>query len=416
MTANVRSMAAASGCVGVPNDDVSTLMKHGLAPRRRANKYQDTTLGEVCRFEYGTNLPQRDRRPGDVAVFGSNGVVGHHDRAITRGGTIIIGRKGSIGQVALSADACWPIDTTYYIDETLTDCDLTWLALLLRNLRLAELNKATGVPGLNRDDAYALRIALPDRGTQRRIAARLKAQLAEVETARRAAQAQLADADALRLAIYREAFVDGALYESVEIRDVAPVQSGYAFKSTAFRSCGIRLLRNTNILPGRVYWDDTAHFDPEEALEYGAYRLDEGDVLLSLDRPLIAQGIKVARVSALDAPSLLVQRVGRFHVDESRLDKGFLFGFLNSPMFIAAISGHEQSLGVPHISPGQVGAVRIPLPALRQQREIARALQDRLASAHELRAAAQSRLADLDALPARLLAAAFNPSTQGAAP
>src|SRR5690606_3832809 len=124
-------------------------------------------------------------------VYGSNGPVGKHSVGFTQGKTIIIGRKGSIGEIHVSNGSCWPIDTTYFVDSTCTTCDLDWLACCLRHLNLAELNKASGVPGLNREDAYKQRILLPERlGEQRRIAAHLKAQLAEVDTVRQAAQAQ----------------------------------------------------------------------------------------------------------------------------------------------------------------------------------------------------------------------------------
>ena len=42
-----------------------------------------TTLGEIVRFEYGKAL-RRDRRSadGNVPVYGSNGLVGHHSTAL----------------------------------------------------------------------------------------------------------------------------------------------------------------------------------------------------------------------------------------------------------------------------------------------------------------------------------------------
>ncbi|MDR2015463.1 MAG: restriction endonuclease subunit S, partial [Azoarcus sp.] len=163
---------------------------------------KQANLGDICRFEYGKSLSEKIRQPGDFSVYGSNGSVGNHSKGFTAGATIIIGRKGSIGEVHVSADSCWPIDTTYFIDSTCTDCDLDWLAFCLRNLRLKELNKASGVPGLNREDAYKQIIWLPETTTQQRqIATRLKSQLAEVETARQAVQAQLQEISRLADAI-----------------------------------------------------------------------------------------------------------------------------------------------------------------------------------------------------------------------
>jgi len=164
-------------------------------------------LGEVCKFEYGSALPERDRLGGEVPVFGSNGVVGYHNIAITQGPTIIIGRKGSIGQINFSKTPCWPIDTTYFIDSSKTQCDLIWLYWLLKWLKLDSLNKATGVPGLNREDAYDQLVPLPPTVEEQRcIAAKIQELMQEVERARAACEKQLEAAKALPAAYLRQVF------------------------------------------------------------------------------------------------------------------------------------------------------------------------------------------------------------------
>lgn len=129
------------------------------------------TLGEVCEFKYGKSLPANQRDSGSRPVYGSNGIVGQHSQTLTDGPTIVIGRKGSFGEVNFSPTPCWPIDTTYYVDRTATNADLKWLSYRLSKLGLTELNKSAAVPGLNRDDAYRQRLLLPPLDEQRRIAA-----------------------------------------------------------------------------------------------------------------------------------------------------------------------------------------------------------------------------------------------------
>ena len=88
----------------------------------------EVALGEICEFKYGKSLPDAIRAGGNVPVFGSNGVVGQHNESITVAPVIVVGRKGSLGEVNFSSVPCWPIDTTYYIDSTATGADLRWLA------------------------------------------------------------------------------------------------------------------------------------------------------------------------------------------------------------------------------------------------------------------------------------------------
>jgi type I restriction enzyme, S subunit len=55
-----------------------------------------TRLGDLFEFNYGKGLTQENRNnKGRINVYGSNGVVGTHDAALTNGVTIIIGRKCS---------------------------------------------------------------------------------------------------------------------------------------------------------------------------------------------------------------------------------------------------------------------------------------------------------------------------------
>ena len=52
-----------------------------------------TNLKRLTRLAYGDSLSDENRNGGDVPVYGSNGIVGFHDKAITKSPCIIIGRK-----------------------------------------------------------------------------------------------------------------------------------------------------------------------------------------------------------------------------------------------------------------------------------------------------------------------------------
>ena len=134
-------------------------------------KWKTATIGEICEFKYGNSLPAHKRQDGSFLVYGSNGPVGKHNKAVTDGETIIIGRKGSQGEVHYSPKSCFPIDTTYYIDATCTVEHIRWLYYALQQSNLPALNRAAAVPGLNRNDAYERIVLVPPLPEQRRIAA-----------------------------------------------------------------------------------------------------------------------------------------------------------------------------------------------------------------------------------------------------
>jgi type I restriction enzyme M protein len=70
---------------------------------------------EVCTLEYGSSLPKEKRVEGQYPVVGSNGITGYHNNYLVEGPTIVVGRKGSAGEVTLIEQNCFPIDTTYYV-------------------------------------------------------------------------------------------------------------------------------------------------------------------------------------------------------------------------------------------------------------------------------------------------------------
>ena len=128
-------------------------------------------LGDVLKLEYGVSLPERVRMDGNVPVIGSGGVVGFHSQAATDGPGIVVGRKGSIGSITWTVDDFVAIDTTYFVVPIDGKIDLRWAYYLLTREDLSRLNRATGIPGLNRDDVYTLTRLLPPLPEQRAIAA-----------------------------------------------------------------------------------------------------------------------------------------------------------------------------------------------------------------------------------------------------
>ena len=178
------------------------------------------------------------------------------------------------------------------------------------------------------------------------------------------------------------------------------LQNGYAFKSGWFTKTGIRLLRNANIGHGDIKWTDTVYLPTEMAREYERFALAESDIVLTLDRPFIVTGTKVARLKATDLPSLLLQRVGRFVSVEKGLSDDYLFMWINSPHFNDQIDP-GRSNGVPHISSKQVEAAEIFVPSLSEQHRIVAKVDELMALCDQLEAA----LTKTDTTRTRLLEA-----------
>lgn len=141
------------------------------------------TIRDLFVFNYGKSLPAAEREEGPFKVYGSNGVVGTHTDAITDAPAIVVGRKGSIGEVHFSTEPCYPIDTTYFIDN-FSGLEPHFVNYLFRSLPFTEMNRATAIPGLSREDAYSVEFGLPPLPEQKRIVAKVDGLTARTARAR----------------------------------------------------------------------------------------------------------------------------------------------------------------------------------------------------------------------------------------
>jgi type I restriction enzyme S subunit len=286
--------------------------------------------------------------------------------------------------------------------------DLDFAYLLFKALKL--VGKGVTVKGVTLDELHSMPVALPPLAEQKRIVAkvdelmalcdRLEAQQQERDTRHavltRASLARFAGAPTpanldflfhksfpispadLRKAILTLA-VEGSLAESghaeapaseVRLGEVVNLLGGYAFKSEWFtKTPGIRLVRNQNISHGELDWRDTEYLPNERADEFAKWALRPGDLVLSLNRPFISTGLKLAWVTEEDCPCLLVQRIVCLRPDPERLLATYLFLWCNAPHFYR--DAHVvPSSGVPYIAPNRVAQMKMRLPPLAEQRRI----------------------------------------------
>lgn len=130
-------------------------------------------LGEVLVLEYGKPLAGDQRSSqGKYPAYGANGVKAKTNEYLVDGESIIVGRKGSAGELARVSGRWWPLDVTYYVSTQMESVDIEYLYFAMQSLNLPSL--ARGVkPGINRNDVYALEIPLPPLDEQKRIVAKL---------------------------------------------------------------------------------------------------------------------------------------------------------------------------------------------------------------------------------------------------
>ena len=156
-------------------------------------------------LNYGKALVEKNRRPGDVPVYGTNGRCGWHDEPLAAGPTVILGRKGmgNLGVEWCDRDF-WVIDTAYYVTPRTGGIDLKFFYYLIDYIGLNHLKDGTSNPSLSRDTFAVQLLPCPPLADQKAIAEILSSLDDKIELNRR----MNGTMEAMARAIFRAWFVD----------------------------------------------------------------------------------------------------------------------------------------------------------------------------------------------------------------
>ena len=116
-------------------------------------------LGEVLRIKNGKD--HKALADGEIPVYGSGGIMRYADTAAAEGPSVLIPRKGSLGNLFYVEGPFWVVDTIFRteIDTTLVEPKFVYYQLL--TMRLGEMNQAGGVPSQTQSALNALAIPVP---------------------------------------------------------------------------------------------------------------------------------------------------------------------------------------------------------------------------------------------------------------
>lgn len=329
-------------------------------------------IGDICELKYGSSLPERSRLEGNVPVYGSNGIVGFHNEAITTSPTLIVGRKGSAGKVQYSEIGCFPIDTTYYIDETTLDCNLKWLFYCLSYKDLSKYNKAAAVPGINRNDVYNLMVQFPSLNEQNEIAHVLE----QADRARQQRKAANVLTDQFLQSSFLSLFGDPVKnekgWELDTIKNLAEKYSdgpfGSNLKTEHYTSTGVRIIRLQNIGVNEFKDEVDAYVSLEHYETLKKHSCYPGDVLIgtmgepNLRACILPSSIKVA-INKADCVL--------FRPNRKKVLAEYVSYLLNIPSFVESVANLVLGQTRGRISMGRLANAKLTVPSLSLQQQFA---------------------------------------------
>ena len=326
------------------------------------SKWPMVSFLEMCSLEYGESLPERNRRPGPFPVVGSNGIVGYHDKFLVEGPVIVVGRKGSAGEVTWIGQHCTPIDTTYYVRLVAPGkAELRFIYYLLTGMDLPNLRGGAGVPGLNRNDVYPLAIPLPPLEIQHQIVAELDCYRKIIEGARQV------------IANYKPTVKIDPKWPREVLGKLAEVFSG-----------GTPAKAKPEYWNGEVPWvspkdmktdlivDTEDHISESAVSDSAVNSVPTGTILCVVRSGILAHSFPVALAGK---PLTFNQDITGLVVDRKHLMPEWLFHVLRSLENDILSRGTKRGGTVHSLQNGFLRELFIPLPPLNIQRRIVTELE-----------------------------------------
>jgi type I restriction enzyme, S subunit len=255
-----------------------------------------------------------------------------------------------------------------------------------------------------------LPIPLPPLPEQKRIVATLDKAFAALAKAKENAEQNLKNAKELFESYLQEVFENkGEGWEFTKLKHNIDLLTGFAFKSKYYtdKEEDVLLLRGDNIMQGEFRWKDAKRWKISEYYKFEKYQLQEHDIVLAMDRPWVNAGLKCARVSKTDLPSLLVQRTACLR-NNSKINNSFLYYLIKSKGFMDYLLDVQMGIGVPHISGKQIFNFTFNRPSINKQKIIVKKLNALSDKTNKLEAIYQQKIADLEELQKSILQKAFN--------
>jgi type I restriction enzyme, S subunit len=187
---------------------------------------------------------------------------------------------------------------------------------------------------------------------------------------------------------------------------LALIDSGEAFKKKDYGTSGLRLFQIANVGFGKTLWQQRNYLPEHFAASHGFLLLENTDIAMALNRPVLDGRLKVTRLTDDDLPAILYQRVGRLRTAVSGI-VDYLFAFMRSPLMLQQVESNLQGTDQPYINTSDIPDIIVPLAPLAEQIAILTIVSrsfDVEGTVEEQRSAA---LTELDQLDQSILTKAF---------
>jgi len=327
-------------------------------------------------------------------------------------GTVVLSSRAPIGHLGIATiPLCTNQGCKSFIPGEGVDSVYLYFALEQSVSELQALGSGATFAEVSKSQVEGFEIPLPPLSEQKRIAAILTEQMATVERARAAADAQMEAAKALSAAYLRAVFNSPEAQKWLRKRlgEVGKIVSGVTLgrKIHDTKTISVPYLRVANVKDGRLELSDVYRIEATED-EIEICRLKFGDLLLTEggDPDKLGRGMYWEE----QIPVCIHQNhIFRVRFDLNMFCPKFISAQFGSPYGKAYFLTHaKQTTGIATINQKVLAGFPLMVPSLSEQKRISTILDEKMAATEHYCKVLEDQLTAINKLPSALLRQAFN--------
>ncbi|EKO3942397.1 restriction endonuclease subunit S [Vibrio fluvialis] len=374
----------------------------------------EKSLGEVLKLEYGKPLDKSLRKEGGkYPAYGANGIKAWSDEYFHDEETIVVGRKGSAGELTLTDGKFWPLDVTYFVKTNKNDYDIKFLYYLLLSLDLPSL--ATGVkPGINRNNVYKIQAKFPSYSTQKQVAGQLDKAFADIEQARANTEQNLQNARELFDSYLQQVFSEsGDDWEETNLGAISELKNGLNY-TQASKGELVKIVGVKNFKDKFYISNDELEMIQIDGTLSGAYHAKDGDIFIvrsNGNKALIGRSVLAKGVTGKVSHSGFTIRV---RLSSSAILPSYLTHYLKSKHVHNLLIRSGEGANISSLNQKALASLPVRFPEKNEQLRLVHDIEAIQSKTMALVDVYEQKLAALDELKQSLLQQAFTGQlTQG---
>ncbi len=320
----------------------------------------ETTLGEVCEIKYWKD--HKKLKNGKYPLYGSGGIMRYVEKYLYDNESVLIPRKGTLGNLFYINEPFWTVDTLFYTKINKDKISPKYLFYKLKIKKLADLNVGSAVPSLTTKVLKGTIIKIPPLPEQKAIVSVLSSFDDKIELLRKENETL----EKIGQVIFKEWFGKYSPDKPEELPEgwrvgklgeIVDLLNGFAYKSSDFIENGkYRLVTIANVQDGFFVEQtkDGLYEIPQKMPDY--CNLKTGDILLSLTG-------NVGRVCHVVGENyFLNQRVAKLQAKEKQ-DYGFIYTMFRQNSMIGLLESISSGTAQQNLSPVRTAELEVITPS-----------------------------------------------------